>query len=676
MVENGSNLCQRSPRLIDSLSLPGGLKKLSIEQLTQLTAELRDELIDCISACGGHFASSLGAAEISVALHYLFDTPRDRLVWDVGHQAYVHKMLTGRLSSLPTIRQKDGISGFLQRGESEYDCFGAGHAGTSISAAVGMSVASQRECPQRFVVAVIGDAAIATGMAFEAMNNAGALALKKFIVVLNDNEMSISPNVGALSWLFSSAATSKTSTRLRARLKALYNQGYVPQLIYKAVDRVEEITQGLFSSASMLFEAFGFRYIGPVDGHNLEDLISALERAKEQDVPVLVHAITVKGKGYKPAEQDPIKWHGVTPFDRNKGQFIGSKSAQPSPPQKVPSYTSVFADTLVDIARVDPKVVGITAAMPSGTGLDRLQQELPHAFFDVGICEQHAVTFAAGLACEGFRPVCAIYSTFLQRAYDQVIHDVCLQGLPVVFAMDRAGAVGNDGETHQGLFDIAFLRTIPNLVLMSPKDENEFRHMLFTAIYHNGPVALRYPRGSGLGVALDRDLKNLAIGQAEILQQGEDVLMLCFGPLVRYALIAADRLMSKHGISSTVVNMRFAKPLDTDVLIREVPRHELVLSLEDHARKGGFGSAVLEHLNEQGVQLAQPMKVFGAGDLFVPHASQEEQHAMLQYDAESICRYVLSELAVLPGDRWSRGKRVKERQMSALFPDTRAVNTN
>lgn len=647
---------ENSPLLIDAVALPEGLRTLSTTQLQQVCEELRNELIDCIADAGGHFASSLGTTELSVVLHHLFSTPRDRLVWDVGHQAYVHKMLTGRRGQLPTIRKKGGLSGFLKRTESPYDCFGAGHAGTSISAAVGISSALQSSDSDAYTVAVIGDGSMTAGMAFEALNHAGALGLKRFIVVLNDNEMSISPNVGALSWLFSTAVTSRTSTLLRSRFKDLFRQGYVPEVIYKAIDRAEEMTQGFFSSASMLFEAFGFRYIGPVDGHSVPDLITALSRAKDQDVPVLVHAYTVKGKGYQPAEQDPITWHGVVPFDRSKGSFI---SPPPAPsPKKVPSFTQVFSDSLILEAQADQKILGITAAMPGGTGLDKFQKALPEQFYDVGICEQHAVTFAAGLACEGYRPVCAIYSTFLQRGYDQVVHDVCIQKLPVVFAMDRGGVVGNDGETHQGVFDIAYLRSLPHIVLMSPKDENELRDMLHTAVRLDCPVALRYPRGNGLGVALDNEPKKLPIGKAEVLRQGSNILFICYGPLAYRALQVAERLQSEFGISSTVINARFAKPLDVELITQHARRHRVVCTLEDHAVQGGFGSAVLECLHDNEVLLSHPVLRFGVQDEYVPHASQDEQHAMNGYDAESIFRRVLRSLASLPATNEEESNRL------------------
>ncbi len=626
-------------KLIDSIQLPQGLQKLTPAELAQVVQELRDELIDSISASGGHFASSLGAAEISVALHHSFATPDDRILWDVGHQGYIHKMLTGRRSRMPSIRKKDGLSGFLKRNESEYDVFGAGHAGTSVSAAVGIRVALPED---RFVVSVIGDGSLTAGMVFEALNHAGSLGLKKFIVVLNDNEMSISPNVGAISWLFSRAITSRVSNFARRNFKNLYHKGYVPELVYKAIDRAEEATAGFLAGPAMLFESFGFRYIGPVDGHDIRSLIAAFEHAKDQDVPVLIHAATVKGKGYEPAEDDPITWHGVTPFDRVRAQFHSSKAGAP---KKAPSYTTVFANTIVRCAKSNPRIKAITAAMAGGTGLDKFQAELPQSFFDVGICEQHAVTFAAGLACEGMRPVCAIYSTFLQRAFDQVLHDVCIQNLPVVFCIDRAGVVGNDGETHQGVFDISYLRSLPNMVLMSPKDENELQHMLHTALLHNGPVALRYPRGNGIGVTLDSELKELPIGRAEVLCRGNDALCLAFGPLASSAVALASHLQRDFGITLTVINARYTKPLDRELLAAELPNYPLAFTLEDHALQGGFGSAVLELISDEGLVLPSALHRFGVGDFFLPHASQEEQHALCGYDMASISQFLVRRCA-------------------------------
>jgi 1-deoxy-D-xylulose-5-phosphate synthase len=625
-------------KLIDTLRLPDDLRSLELAALERVAAELRDELIDTVSESGGHFASSLGATEITVALHHVFNTPDDRLIWDVGHQAYIHKMLTGRRSDMGTIRTRDGLSGFLKRCESPYDAFGAGHAGTSVSAGVGMRVALDRTAPERFVVPIIGDGSLTSGMAFEALNHAGDLNLKRFIVILNDNEMSISQNVGALSWLFSRTVTGETSSRARDKLKDLYRRGYVPELLYKAIDRAEEATQGFFSSPAMLFEAFGFRYIGPVDGHNLPALVQALQNAKRQDIPVIVHCRTTKGKGYEPAEEDPIVWHGVTPFDRSKGQFKAASA--PALPKKLPSYTGVFSETLTALAREDKQIVAITAAMPNGTGLDKMATELPEQVFDVGICEQHAVTYAAGLACEGMRPVAAIYSTFLQRAYDQVIHDVCIQNLPVTFAIDRGGVVGNDGETHQGVFDIAYLRCIPNMTIMSPKDENELRHMVYTAVRHNAPIALRYPRGNGVGVDMDPTLQQLPIGRGEVVRRGESALLVCFGPIIQNALAAAAKLEAERGISCTVINARFAKPLDTELLRSELPNYPVVCTIEDHSLNGGFGSAVVEFANEQGLQLQASIKRMGVRDEFVPHGTQAEQYSMNGYDVKSIMEYV------------------------------------
>jgi 1-deoxy-D-xylulose-5-phosphate synthase len=633
-------------KIIDTLNLPEDLRTLTSDQLQQVAQEVRNELIDSVSRSGGHFASSLGTTEISLALHATFNTPKDRLVWDVGHQAYVHKILTGRRDLMSTIRTKGGLSGFLKRCESPFDAFGAGHAGTSISAAVGMRVALDKLDPERYVAAIIGDGSLTAGMAFEALNHAGDLCLKRFIVVLNDNEMSISKNVGALSWLFSRTVTGERSSRARDTFKKLHERGYIPDLIYRAVDRAEEAAQGILSSPAMLFEAFGFRYIGPVDGHDMASLIRAFENAKRQDIPVVVHCHTVKGKGYEPAEEDPILWHGVVPFDRSKGVFNQSASAPAkSPPKKLPSYTAVFADTVIELTKGDRSVVAITAAMLSGTGLDKVAQAMPEQVFDVGICEQHAVTYAAGLACEGLRPIAAIYSTFLQRGYDQVLHDVCIQNLPVTFAIDRGGVVGNDGETHQGVFDISFLRTVPNITIMSPKDENELRHMLYTAVKLGSPAAVRYPRGNGLGVELDRELCELPVGKSEFVRSGEDALIIAFGPIIQNAIEASNELSAKDGVSCAVINARFAKPLDVDLLMRELPKYALVCTLEDHALAGGFGSAIVEFANDAGITLKRAIKRFGVGDSFVAHASQAEQHKLHGYDASSIAAYVRGTLA-------------------------------
>lgn len=624
-------------RLIDTSQLPDDLRSMTSAELRQVANELRDELISTVSQSGGHFASSLGANELTVALHACFNTPHDRLIWDVGHQAYIHKMLTGRRALMGSIRQQGGISGFLRRDESQFDAFGAGHAGTSISAGVGMKMALNHKDSDQYVVPIIGDGSLTSGMAFEALNHAGALRLDNFVVVLNDNEMSISENVGALSWLFSRTLTGETSSKARGAVKKLRNRGYIPDILYKAVDRAEELTQSFFSTPAMLFEAFGFRYIGPVDGHDISALTTALQNAKRQDGPVLVHCYTTKGKGYQPAEADPIKWHGVTPFDPSKAEFRKAKQRATS----APSYTGVFASSLTDIAQEDPSIIAITAAMPGGTGLDKMATVLPKQVNDVGICEQHAVTYAAGLACEGYKPVVAIYSTFLQRAYDQIVHDVCIQELPVVFAIDRAGVVGNDGETHQGVFDISYLRSIPNMVLMSPKDEAELRNMVYSALSYKQPVALRYPRGNGLGVPCDSAFSVIEQGKAEVLRSGADALLIGFGPVVHNALSAAEQL-HKQGIECTVVNARFAKPLDTTLLAKLLPDFSIVCTIEDHSTAGGFGSAVSEFVHSEGIPMKASIKLFGVGDSFVPHGSQAEQQKLHGYDAATIAAYVES----------------------------------
>jgi 1-deoxy-D-xylulose-5-phosphate synthase len=494
-----------------------------------------------------------------------------------------------------------------------------------------MAAALREADEDRHAVAVIGDGALTSGMAFEALNHAGELGLGNLVVVLNDNEMSIAPNVGAISWFFSRSATNEFSTRARSVFKSLHEKGIIPDTIYKAIDKAEEATQGFLSSPALLFGAFGFRYIGPIDGHNMADVHHALKNAKEQDVPVLVHAITRKGKGYTPAETDPLKWHGVKPFNRTRGEFIAGKK-QKTPP----SYTSVFAKSLIKERERDTSIVGITAAMPGGTGLDKFQEAHPDSFYDVGISEQHAVTFAAGLACEGKKPVCTIYSTFLQRGFDQIVHDVCIQELPVIFAMDRAGVVGNDGETHQGVFDIAYMRCIPNITIMAPKDENELQHMIHTAVTFDGPIALRYPRGNGVGATMDAEAKQLPIGKAEIVRNGSDIAFICFGPTVYDALAVADKLQSEQGLSSTVINARFAKPLDEETIASTLRSHSLCCTLEDHAITGGFGTAVSELIQDRGIQLERALLRFGVQDEFVAHASQAEQRDEQGYSPEKI----------------------------------------
>lgn len=644
---NRSDTMIRTTRLIDSVELPHGIRGLSIEDLKTVADELRDELINTVASVGGHFASSLGVADLSVALHHAFSTPRDKLIWDVGHQGYIHKMLTGRRDQLASIRTQGGISGFLRRDESPYDAFGAGHAGTSISAGVGMRVAlDQQNDTDTFVVSVIGDGSMTSGMAFEALNHAGSLDLKRFIVVLNDNEMSISPNVGALKWLFSRALTSSATNYARSGIKQLYQRGYMPELLFKALDRAEDAAQGFVASPAMLFNSFGFRYIGPIDGHSMGDLLKALDHAKSQEIPALVHVHTVKGKGYQLAEEDPVKWHAVQLFDPSSG------APKPStPPLRLPpTYTSVFAQTAIELASADPNIVAITAAMAGGTGLDAFERVHPTRFFDVGICEQHAVTFAAGLACEGLKPFCAIYSTFLQRAFDQIVHDVCIQRLPVVFAIDRAGLVGNDGETHQGVFDISYLREIPHLTIMCPSDENELRHMLYTAARHcSGPVAVRYPRGTGTGVAVDDPFREIPVGKGRVVQRGEDVLLCALGTTLQSAEKAAELLRSTLNLSCTVIDPRFVKPLDEELFAAEIPHHRLVCTIEDHSLAGGFGSAVLEMITDKRIPLQQPLIRIGVADEFVSHGTQAEQKARYGINPEGIVRTVHEALSRMGG---------------------------
>ncbi len=641
VFSDGSQTTITTGKILDGISSPADLRLLDRDQLEQLCYELREDLIARVNQVGGHFASSLGVTELTVALHKVFSTPHDKIVWDVGHQAYIHKILTGRRDALLRVRRMGGISGFPRRSESEYDAFVAGHAGTSISAAAGIIEASAHDYPgseDRRVVAVIGDGAMTAGMAFEALNHSGQLH-RKLIVVLNDNEMSIAPNVGALSWAFSKTLTGKLSTSARRHVKSLVQKGFIPNTLYRALDRAEDVTQGFFSLPAMLFESFGFRYIGPIDGHNLDQLIQALERAKEQDGPVLVHARTIKGKGYERAEADPVKYHAVRPFTLLGHNLQADE--QNSRLRKIPpTYTEVFGQTVLELCREDKRVVGICAAMPDGTGLDLLSREMPERFYDVAIAEQHAVTFAAGLACEGMRPVCAIYSSFLQRAFDQIMHDVCLQSLPVIFALDRAGLVGEDGPTHHGVFDLAYLRIFPNMVAMAPKDEAELRDMLYFALsYNKGPVAIRYPRGSGVGVRLPRTPRKISLGKAEIINQASSperaVLLLGLGQTVQTCIEVSAEL-AKNRIATTVVNSRFIKPLDEELLGKLIGSHLFVITLEDHALQGGFGSAVAELMTDTGLAISKPLLRLGIGDKFIEHGTPKELRKKCGLDKDSV----------------------------------------
>ena len=626
-TESGSKM-----RLLPTISSPRDLKKLTLEQLPQLAAELRTQIIDTVSKTGGHLAPSLGVIELTIALHYVFDTPRDKIVWDVGHQAYAHKLLTGRQSRFHTLRQFGGLSGFPKRAESPYDTFDTGHSSTSISAALGVATGKCLKRERRRVVAVIGDGAMTAGLAFEGLNNAGDLN-KNLIVILNDNEMSISPNVGALSSYLSRKLTGKIMVYMKRQIEGFLRS--VPGIGEELVTLARKSEESLksFLTPGMLFEALKFTYLGPVQGHRIDHLIETLNNVKNLSGPVLVHVLTTKGKGYQPAECDPTSFHGLGCFDLETGEPQKSVS-------QVPSYTELFGDTLVKLAAGDKRVVAITAAMPDGTGLVNFRLHYPDRFFDVGICEQHAVTFAAGLAVEGLRPVVAIYSTFLQRAYDQLLHDVCLQNLPVVFALDRGGVVGEDGETHQGLFDLSYLRHLPNMVVMAPKDEDELRHLLYTALHHQGPIAMRYPRGSGVGVPLSPTLQKIPLGQAEVLTEGDDLLILAVGASVHPALNVARELQARK-YSATVVNVRFVKPLDQTLLLNLAARHGRVLTVEENVILGGFGSAVLELFADHGLY-GIPVKRLAIPDTFVEHGTPKILRHKYGLDAEGILTSALT----------------------------------
>lgn len=614
--------------LLEKINSPADLKKISRDDLPKLAEEIRKVIVDVVSKTGGHLAPSLGTVELAIAIHYVFDTPRDKVIWDVGHQAYAHKLLTGRRDQFHTLRQFRGLSGFTRRSESTYDAFTTGHSSTSISASLGIACAKDLKDEDAKVIAVIGDGSMTAGIAYEGLNQAGDTHKdKNLIVILNDNEMSISPNVGALSSFLSRKFSGKKMQELRKELGDFLK--WLPKFgddIYQLAKRTEESLKA-FVTPGMLFEAFNFEYFGPIDGHKLNHLIDILNNIKYLNEPVLLHVSTQKGKGYPPAEKNPVYFHGCTQFEVETGNCLDKKSSYPS-------YTQVFGDTLVQLAKEDEKIIAVTAAMPEGTGLAKFSEMFPERFFDVGIAEQHGVTFAAGLATEGLKPVVAIYSTFLQRAYDQILHDVCLESLHVVFALDRGGIVGEDGSTHHGLFDLSYLRSLPNMVVMAPKDENEMRRMLMTALKHNGPIALRYPRGSGAGAIFDKDIEPIPIGKGQILKEGEDVLVLAIGRTVFEALDAHSEL-SKQGISASVVNCRFVKPLDIDLissLARKIPR---IITVEENVRQGGFGSAVLEALNDAGITGFQLERI-GIPDTFVEHGPQNLLRSKYGIDAVAI----------------------------------------
>lgn len=611
--------------LLDSIDSPADLRALSESQLPELASELRSFLIECVSKTGGHLAAGLGVVELTLGLHYVFDTPHDRLVWDVGHQAYPHKILTGRRDRMCTLRQKDGISGFPKRGESEYDTFGVGHSSTSISAALGMALAAKQKGERRTVIAIIGDGALGAGMAFEALNHAGSMDID-LVVILNDNEMSISPPVGAISNHLARLLSGKLYTSVREGSK--HALAGMPQLRH-LVGRWEEHMKGMLMP-STLFEEFGFNYIGPVDGHDMDGLLRTLRNIRDMPGQRLLHVVTKKGRGFEPAEGQPVIYHGVTPFDRQTGQLLKAKASGPT-------YTQIFGGWLHDTAVADPRLVGITPAMCEGSGLTAFSKRFPERYFDVGIAEQHAVTLAAGLACEGLKPVVAIYSSFLQRAYDQLVHDVALQNLDVTFAVDRGGLVGPDGATHAGSFDLSFCRPIPNMVILTPSNENECRRMLRTAYEYEGPAMVRYPRGGGPGVAIDPNAPALPIGRGEVVREGSRIALLAFGPLVKAALEAAEV------VDATVANMRFVKPLDEALILDLAARHEILVTLEENAIAGGAGSGVAELLSERGV--VKRCLHLGLPDRYVDHAEHHEQLADVGLDAPGIITRLQAELA-------------------------------
>jgi 1-deoxy-D-xylulose-5-phosphate synthase len=603
--------------LLSAVNLPTDLRALAENRLGDVCKELREYLIRSVATRGGHFAAGLGTVELTVALHYVFDTPRDRLVWDVGHQAYPHKVLTGRRDQLDTIKQSGGLAPFPSRDESEYDTFGVGHSSTSISAALGMAVAAELNGDDRKVVAIIGDGAITAGMAWEALLNAGARKTN-LLVILNDNDMSISENVGALSNYFTKILSGRMYSTLRSGGKKLLKP--MPTM-WELARRSEEMMKGMVLPGT-IFEELGFNYLGPMDGHDIKELVTTLRNTRALKGPQLLHVVTRKGKGYDPAEKDPIKWHGPGPFDPATGTIFKEKAAGPT-------YSQIFGQWLCDMAERDERIVGITPAMREGSGMVEYSKKFPQRYFDVAIAEQHAVTFAAGLACEGFKPVVAIYSTFLQRAYDQLIHDVALQNLPVVFALDRAGLVGGDGATHQGSYDHSFLRCIPNLTVMAPADENECRQMLYTATTLAGPSAVRYPRGQGPGVPLVAQMTALPVGKAEVRREGlSGLLILAFGALVKSAEIIGERL------DATVVNMRFVKPLDEELVLRLAAKHRALITIEENAIAGGAGSAVLELLANCANSL--PTLTLGIPDRFVEHGSREDCLVEAELDQASL----------------------------------------
>jgi 1-deoxy-D-xylulose-5-phosphate synthase len=636
--------------LLSTINTPADLRRLSIDQLPQVAAEIRQYIIETMSRIGGHTGASLGAVELAVAMHYAFDTPTDRLVWDVGHQAYAHKILTARRDGFPTVKQYGGLSGFLKRDESEYDTFGAGHASTSISAALGMAIARDQRGEKHHVCALIGDASLPGGMAMEAINQAGHLRTR-LIVLLNDNEMSIAPAVGALTGYLNRIRGAQGYHRVKDELAETLRS--IPSFGEQLHGMAKTVKDALAAAVlpGALVNELGFKYIGYVDGHDTRSLVAALREAQNEDGPVVVHALTTKGKGYAPAEKNRYKWHASGPFDIETGDAIKAKSTAPAPP----SYTAVFGKTLCQLMERDKRIVALTAAMPDGTGIDMVLEKFPERSYDVGIAEQHAVTFSAGMACEGLKPVVTIYSTFLQRAFDQIVHDVCLQNLDVKFAMDRAGIVGGDGPTHHGLLDIAYLRPIPNLVVAAPKDEAELRDVMLTAIEHAGPFAFRYPRGNGVGADIAREPELLEIGKAEIMRDAPagEVAIIAYGSMAHPAMQAADSL-ARQGIEATVINARFVKPLDSSLLLALARTKRLFVTVEEANLAGGFGSAVMELLEENGMQADVRVVRMGVPDRVVTHGDAKLLLAKYGLDPDGIAVRVRESMEVLDERRAPR----------------------
>ncbi|MEH1794975.1 1-deoxy-D-xylulose-5-phosphate synthase [Nostoc sp.] len=622
---------------LSEITHPNQLHGLSVRQLQQIARQIRDKHLQTVAVNGGHLGPGLGVVELTLGLYQTLDLDRDKVIWDVGHQAYPHKLLTGRYDRFHTLRQKDGVAGYLKLCENKFDHFGAGHASTSISAALGMALARDLKGEKFKAVAVIGDGALTGGMALEAINHAGHMPKTNLLVVLNDNDMSISRNVGAIPRYLNKMRLSQPVQFIKDNLEEQFKQiPFVGESLSPELGRIKEGMKRLaVPKVGAVFEELGFTYIGPVDGHNLEELIATFQQAHQIQGPVLVHVATIKGKGYEIAELDQVGYHAQSPFNVATGKAIPSSKPKP------PAYAKVFSHTLVKLAEQNPKIVGITAAMATGTGLDKLQAKLPNQYIDVGIAEQHAITLAAGLATQGMRPVAAIYSTFLQRAYDQIIHDVCIQNLPVFFCLDRAGIVGSDGPTHQGMYDIAYLRCIPNIVIMAPKDEAELQRMVVTGVNHtSGPIAMRYPRGNGYGVPLmEEGWEPLEIGKSEILRTGDDVLIVAYGTMVYPGMQAAE-ILSEHGIEATVINARFVKPLDTELILPLAKKIGRVITLEEGCIMGGFGSAIAEALMDADILV--PVKRFGVPDVLVDHAEPDESKTELGLTSHQIAERVLS----------------------------------